>query len=42
MVRDFYAGFGFEKQSEDEAGNTVWKLAVAAYTPRRPHIQIER
>ena len=42
MVRDFYAGFGFEKISEDEAGNTVWKLAAAAYQPRRPHMQIER
>lgn len=42
MVRDFYAAFGFEKVEEDEAGNTVWQLEVAAYRPRCPHMKIQR
>ena len=42
MVRDFYAGFGFEKVSEDENGNTVWKLAVDAYQPKPLHMTIKR
>ncbi len=42
MVRDFYAGFGFEKVSEDETGNTVWKLAVDAYQPKPLHMTIKR
>lgn len=42
MVRDFYAGFGFAKVSEDETGNTVWKLAVDAYQPKPLHMTIKR
>lgn len=34
MVKDFYHQFGFEKVSEDDAGNTTWRLAVDAYVPR--------
>lgn len=30
MVQDFYALQGFEKESEDEAGNTIWHFAVLA------------
>lgn len=28
MVKEFYAGQGFEKVSEDETGNTVWELQL--------------
>jgi predicted enzyme involved in methoxymalonyl-ACP biosynthesis len=28
MVKDFYALQGFEKVSEDESGNTVWKFEI--------------
>ena len=42
MVREFYGSFGFAKIDEDEQGNTTWKLDVAAYTPRHPHMKIER
>ncbi len=31
MVKDFYAGQGFEKDSEDAKGNSVWSMAVAGY-----------
>ncbi|MBE6882983.1 MAG: HAD-IIIC family phosphatase [Ruminococcaceae bacterium] len=34
MVKELYAHFGFDKQSEDEAGNTVWKLETADYSKR--------
>lgn len=42
MVREFYAGYGFTKVDEEETGNTVWKLDVASYQPRHPHMKIER
>ena len=42
MVKDFYAGMGFAKTAEDAGGNTTWELAVEGYTPRHPHMQIER
>lgn len=42
MVRDFYGSFGFEKVQEEADGATVWKLDTAAYTPRCPHMKIER
>ena len=41
MVREFYAGYGFEKTAEDADGNTTWRLDLAAYNPRCPHIKIE-
>ena len=41
MVREFYAGYGFEKTAEDADGNTTWRLNLAAYNPRCPHIKIE-
>lgn len=34
MVKDLYSGFGFEKVSEDENGNTVWRLYTADYKPK--------
>lgn len=34
MVKDLYSGFGFEKISEDENGNTVWRLDTADYKPK--------
>ena len=42
MVREFYAQFGFTKTTEDADGNTTWTLDVAAYTPKHPHMKIER
>jgi FkbH-like protein len=33
MVRDFYAGFGFQKAGEDPGGVT-WKLRVEEYQPK--------
>ena len=42
MVKEFYAGMGFAKTAEDADGNTTWELAVEGYTPRHPHMQIER
>lgn len=41
MVREFYAGMGFTKTEEDASGNTTWRLDVAAYQTRRPHMKIE-
>ena len=31
MVRELFKTFGFDKRSEDEAGNTVWELKVEGY-----------
>ena len=42
MVRDFYAGFGFAKVSEEADGSTVWELDVAAYQPKTLHMTVER
>ena len=42
MVREFYAQYGFAKTAEDADGNTEWTLDVAAYTPKHPHMKIER
>ena len=41
MVREIYAGYGLEKTAEDADGNTTWRLDLAAYNPRCPHIKIE-
>ena len=32
----------FAKTAEDADGNTEWTLDVAAYTPKHPHMKIER
>lgn len=34
MVKDLYGSFEFEKISEDENGNTVWRLDTADYKPK--------
>jgi len=40
MVKELYGFFGFEKQSEDGDGNTVWKLNTADYEKRCHVIEI--
>ncbi len=40
MVRELYAGFGFEKTAEDQAGNTTWELKVAGYQPKCKVIEV--
>ncbi|MBM6715491.1 HAD-IIIC family phosphatase [Gemmiger formicilis] len=42
MVKEFYAGMGFAKVDEDADGNTTWELSVEGYSPRHPHMQIQR
>lgn len=42
MVRDFYQRQGYSKLSEDESGNTVWKLDVSHYEPHGRWIEINR
>ena len=42
MVREFYAQYDFAKTAEDADGNTEWTLDVSAYTPKHPHMKIER
>ncbi|RKJ05468.1 HAD-IIIC family phosphatase [bacterium D16-54] len=42
MVKEFYALQGFEKVSEDDLGNTIWKLDLSAgYEKKNDVIQIE-
>ena len=41
MVRELFGTFGFTRQSEDAAGNSVWKLEVSGYTPRNTVIKIK-
>lgn len=40
MVKDLYADFGFSKVSEDESGNTVWKLQVDKYKNKNCYIKV--
>ncbi len=40
MVKELYADFGFEKISEDENGNTVWKLDVSSYENKNRYIKV--
>ena len=41
MVKDFYALQGFEKISEDEEGNTVWKFDISnGYTKKQSVIKV--
>ncbi len=42
MVKDFYAQMGFSKAAGDDAGNTVWRLELAGYQPKHPHMTVER
>lgn len=39
MVKDLFGDFGFEKISEDESGNTVWRLKTEGYTNKNFHIK---
>lgn len=41
MVRDFYSTLGFDKISEDEAGNTCWKFDLTKpYTKKNMYISV--
>ena len=42
MVKNFYGEMGFALASTDSDGNTVWRLTVADYKPRHPHMTIEQ
>ena len=42
MVRDFYGRMGFEKDDEDDQGNTTWRLELKDYINRNQMIEIER
>ena len=37
----FMLGTALKKTAEDADGNTTWRLDLAAYNPRCPHIKIE-
>lgn len=41
MVAEFYSGFGFEKISEAENGDSVWQLETAAYAPKNKWIEVD-
>ena len=41
IIQTFIESNGFEKTAEDADGNTTWRLDLAAYNPRCPHIKIE-
>lgn len=42
MVKELFGSFGFDKLSEDESGNTVWKLGVGSYESKCRFIKIEK
>lgn len=42
MVKNFYADFGFTQTGAEPDGTTTWRQSVSDYTPRRPHMKIER
>ncbi len=42
MVRELYREFGFQKVSEDEGQNTVWRLAVDDFKPIKTAISINK
>lgn len=43
MVKEFYAGLGFEKISEDSEGNTIWSFVIPGeYQNKNQVIQVER
>jgi hypothetical protein len=41
MVKDFYALQGFTKVSEDEKGNSEWRLDVEGYVRKNAVIEVE-
>ena len=40
MVKELFGDFGFAKLSGDESGNTVWKLDVNGYVPKKVFMEI--
>lgn len=40
MVRGLYESFGFQKISEDEQGNTVWRMEISGYEPKNHVISV--
>jgi FkbH-like protein len=40
LVRDHYAGLGFQAEGSSEDGNSFWCLPVAHYVPIETHIQV--
>ena len=41
MVKEFYAWHGFEKISQDEAGNGIWKMDLSSYEKKNHVIDVE-
>ncbi len=41
MVKEFYSLHGFEKEKEDEDGNTVWSLNINNYKNKNKFIEVE-
>ncbi|MDL2295042.1 HAD family hydrolase, partial [Ruminococcaceae bacterium OttesenSCG-928-D13] len=41
MVKDFYAGFGFERTSLAEHDDSHWRLALDSYQPHNHYIEVE-
>ena len=41
MVKEFYSLHGFEKISEDQEGNTVWKIDIENYENKNKFIEVE-
>ena len=40
MVKELYKSFGFERLSEDEDGNTVWRLDLHEYKKKNNYIKV--
>lgn len=40
MVKNFYGEMGFEKQSEDESGNSLWTLSLSGYENKNRVIRV--
>lgn len=41
MVKEFYGLHGFEKENEDEEGNTIWNLNINNYKNKNKFIEVE-
>lgn len=41
MVAGLYESFGFEKISQDEDGNTAWRLLVEGYEDKNTVIKVK-
>ena len=42
MVKSLYEKFGFQKISEDSAGNTEWEMQINDYKQKNKFIEIRR